>query len=234
MQAVGLEAKEVFAESKGGGKESFLKKTVIAYKVDKNYAKVKVWFDWTTMPTNRNLDSIAVKFSYGQYERNAPGDYGTIIARHEYYQLIKNGPIGCKGTKEKIRSNMNSAPSVSLRHEEYHADNNSIRAAVKLATNESKLLSNGDVYSREISGESVYFEFYLKFTSYNKNYLEITPIYLHVKKQANILGLVKVTIDIASGNLLNVAYYLANNQIVETSYSYSGLDHIFELIVNFK
>lgn len=234
MQAIGIEPKEAFAESVGGYSYTMLKKTVIAYKVTDDYARVRVWFDWTRMPENRNLDTIAIRLDYGQYERNAPNDYGKITARHEYYNLVKTGPVGCKGSKIKISSKMKSVAADFLQDEEYHASSVVIKAAVKLEENESKLLSNGNVHSEEISGESVYFDFYVRFTTPNKNYLEITPIYVHVKKKADVFKLAKATIDLAKGNFVNVAYYLANSKKVNVEYDYSGVDRIFEMIVNFK
>lgn len=234
MQAIGIEPIEVFAESHGGGNVTMLKKTVIAYKVDTKYARVQVWFDWTDMPNNRNLDTIGIKIYSGQYERDASKNYDKVTARHEYYKIVKDGPIGCKGKKDKVSYDMKNSSSQTLQDGEYHAVSNGITAAVKLVSNESKLKPNGDVYSEEIRGESVYFNFYVRLVSLNKNYLEVDPTYLHVKKQASILKLAKVTIDLAKGNVLNVVFFLSSNKIVNVDYEYSGDDRSFELILNFK
>ncbi len=234
MQAIGIKPKEVFADSYGGYPDTMLKKTVIVYKVADDYARVQVWFEWIRMPENRNLDAIAIRIDYGQYERNAPNDYGKITARHDYYNLVKIGPTGCKGEKMKISSKMKRTAAIFLQDEEYHASTGMIWAAVKLKQDESRLLSNGDVHSEEVSGESVCFDFYVRLTTPNANYLEISPVYVHVKNKADVCGLEKASIGLTSGNAVYVEYFLANNKRVNVEYDLCGVNRVFGFVINSK
>ncbi|MDE6233635.1 MAG: hypothetical protein K2M60_09875 [Lachnospiraceae bacterium] len=154
----------------------------MVYEADMGYARLQVWFDWADMPSKRDLDFVKIGIEYGQYERDASGDYGKVTAKHEYYKLVKDGEVGTEVEKKKVSFDIVDSLSVYLKDGEYNALDHMFKAAVDLVDNKNELKSDGNVYSEEIIGESVFIDYYVRLISANADvdYLEVEPLYIHV------------------------------------------------------
>ncbi|MDE5782495.1 MAG: hypothetical protein K2I03_13625 [Lachnospiraceae bacterium] len=163
-------------------KVSILKKTIMVYEADMGYARLQAWFDWSDMPSERDLDFVKIRIEYGQYERDASGDYGQVTAKHQYYKLVKDGAVGTEVEKKKVSFDIVDSLAVDLKDGEYNALDHMFKAAVDLGDNKNELKSDGNVYSEEIIGESVFIDYYVRLISANADvdYLEVEPLYIHV------------------------------------------------------
>lgn len=230
MEGIGLKPVVAYAETqtkqrKSDGTLCMLKKVVTSYKVNEDYAFVQTVLVWDKMPTNRRLDSIVIYYENGQYEFDATGSLSDVEVVHFYTKKIKKGPIGgYTVTSKRIMSHMQETSSVSLKKNQYLLRSTSISMAIKLNTNEDKLLDNGDRYIREIEGEGVRCKMYVRLTSANRKKLIIYPSYLHVKAS---LKLTETILSIVDGANVTAVYRMATGKDVEVSYDKSGINDRF-------
>lgn len=230
MESIGLKPVVAYAETqtkqrRSDGTLCMLKKVVTSHKVNADYAFVQTVLVWDTMPSNRRLDSIVIYYDNGQYEFDATGYLRDVEVVHFYSKIFKQGPVGdYTVTSRRVMSHMQETSSVSLKKNQYLLRSNSVSIALKLNTNEDKLLDNGDRYIREIEGEGVRCKMYVRLTGSNKKILRVYPSYLHTKTSLN---LTETIISIVDGAHITAAYRLATGQDVKVSYDKSGVNEVF-------
>lgn len=239
LLAIGIKPINAYAETyeRGGGKETYLKKTLIAYPQTINgeaCIKLTYFATWETMPKYRNVDVVSLYWTNATCESYLQSK--TVVEQSWNYEthscmdgpnIIINKKTGWGATDFSFYANPGD-----LRKSQYFVSSNGIVAAVKLHENtDTKITLQQRVYDEKIySNEEVRIEVYL-LKEKNKKDAQIYPYYQHYKSKADVkkvmVSAVGVVGNILSGDIVKAVYVLANGLQVTNNMDYSGVTFVW-------